>query len=616
MPGLIARSAANRWAALALLFVALVIVDYRWLGLTEIIDQRGGDVMLRAAARDRPASDDVVIIDIDQLSLEKMNEYAGSWPWPRSVHGELVDHIARQKPRVIVFDILFNELDVFRPEQDAMLADAVARQNNVYLAMTLNDNGVGAPADRLPAAVGARSLPGARPDARVPIMLPLVLLPHPEAMRGGLINFNADSDKTGRHFDLYRDRNGWRFPSMPARLAADLGWPRPDGSEAMLNWRSGWTHIPYVDLYLDSQRQNPKRPANELTGKIVIIGTAAPGLQDLRPTPLGASYPGVEVLATGIDNLRAGDWLVETPRGQLAPLAIGLIAAIAFAFARRWNATTIGYALAAVTLVALGVAWLLLGQGRFVPVVAALTWSWGFYITAGGAAYLQERARQERTFGMFKRFLDPNIVAQLVESGEVDHQANAVSREITVLFSDIRGFTSLSETSSPEAVVELLNRYFTAQVEVIFRHGGTLDKFIGDAIMAFWGAPIANPDHASAAVAAAIDMSKALEELRGDLGELGAGLDIGIGLHSGMAVVGFIGSPDRLDYTVIGDTVNLASRIEGLTKGVARVLVSEATRTAAAAAFDFVERGQHKVKGREAPVILYEPIAKSVMKTP
>jgi adenylate cyclase len=610
------RFPGGKWAALAMLFAALIGLDYGWLNLTEIIDQRGGDVMLRAAARNRPVSSDVVIVDIDQKSLEDMNEYAGSWPWPRSVHGELIDYIAKQQPKAIVFDLLFNELDVFRPEQDAALADAVARQRNVYLAMTLNDNGDGAPADRLPPAIEARRLPGAAPDARVPLMLPLVMLPHPDAIRGGLINFNAGSDKTGRHVDLYRDRNGWRFASLPARLAADFGWPRPEGQQAMLNWRSGWTHIPYVELYLDSQRQKPLRPPGELAGKIVIIGTAAPGLQDLRPTPLGASYPGVEVLATGIDNLQNGEWLREVPRARLAPLAVVLAGLIALGFARHWNATYIGLGLAAATVAVLAGAWFALGRGTFVPVSAALTWSWGFYISAGGVAYVQERARQERTFGMFKRFLDPNIVAQLVESGEIDHQANAVSREITVLFSDIRGFTSLSENSSPEAVVALLNRYFTKQVEVIFRHGGTLDKFIGDAIMAFWGAPIANPDHAAAAVAAAIDMSKALEELRGELGELGAGLDIGIGLHSGMAVVGFIGSPERLDYTVIGDTVNLSSRIEGLTKGVARVLVSEATRDAAAARFDFAPRGEHKVKGREAAVRLYEPVEKSAIKLP
>jgi adenylate cyclase len=146
---------------------------------------------------------------------------------------------------------------------------------------------------------------------------------------------------------------------------------------------------------------------------------------------------------------------------------------------------------------------------------------------------------------------------------------------------------------------------------VIFRHGGTLDKFIGDAIMAFWGAPTHYPDHAARAVAAAIDMSAALEELRSELGELGAELDVGVGVHTGRAVVGCIGSTDRLDYTAIGDTVNLASRIEGLTKGISRVLVSEATRDAVGEQFDWKDCGFHRVKGRETEVRLYQPLPKN-----
>ena len=187
------------------------------------------------------------------------------------------------------------------------------------------------------------------------------------------------------------------------------------------------------------------------------------------------------------------------------------------------------------------------------------------------------------------------------------------AREITILFSDIRGFTSLSETRSPEQVVDLLNRYFTRQVEVIFRHGGTLDKFIGDAVMAFWNAPTDTPGHAEKAVAAALEMTRALDDFKRELQDRNEGLgdfDVGIGLHTGPAVVGFLGSDTRMEYTAIGDTVNLGSRIESATKGVARVLVSGATRSACGPGtrFHFVHRGQFHVKGREQPVDLYEPL--------
>ncbi|MCW1429464.1 CHASE2 domain-containing protein [Novosphingobium sp. JCM 18896] len=599
------RLATGRWFLLAMLFALLIVLDYRYLGLSRLADQRGGDVLLKLNTSRRPQSDRVVIIDIDQRSLEMMNDLAGSWPWPRSVHGELIDWVMQQQPRGMAFDILFNEADIYRPEHDAAFADAVARHPNVWLAMTLNADGQGAWVSQMPPAVGAQ--PARKPpvDARVPLMMPLVVAP--EAMRGGLINFTSDSDGVGRHHSLYREQSGWRFPSLAARMLRDLGRPLPPDREVLLNWRSGWKHVSFADVYLDALREHPQRPRDEFKGKLVVVGTAAPGLLDLRLTPLSSTYPGVQILATGLDNLDRGDWLREVPRSSVMPFALALIALVAIGLARNVSANRIGYALLAITVAAIAVGALALANGVFVPAFGPLAFGWTFYFLGSGIAYFEERNQRLRTSGMFKRFLDPRVVTSLIETGEIDHRNSAESREVSVLFSDIRGFTSLSEVSSAEDVVALLNGYFSQQVKVIFRHSGTLDKFIGDAIMAFWGAPVASADHAEQAVAAALDMSAALEALRGQLGALGAELEIGIGIHSGRAVVGFIGSNDRLDYTVIGDTVNLASRIEGLTKGIARVLVSEATREAAGDAFEWRDCGSHKVKGREAPVRLFEP---------
>ena len=342
----------------------------------------------------------------------------------------------------------------------------------------------------------------------------------------------------------------------------------------------------------------------------MIIGTAAPGLMDFRVTPLGSTYPGVEILATAVDNLDQGDWLREVRRTTLLPLALGLIALLVIGFDRNIGAQRLLGVMVALSLSAIAACWFLLNGGTFVPVFGALAFGWAFYLVASGIAYLDERKRRLRTASMFSRFLDARVVAALIEKGEIDYRQQAESCEVSVLFSDIRGFTAMSETAPPEAVVTLLNGYFSRQVGVIFAHSGTLDKFIGDAIMAFWGAPVALEDHARLAVAAALDMASALEEMRAELSGLGDNMEIGIGVHSGRAVAGFIGSDDRLDYTVIGDTVNLASRVEGLTKGIARVLVTEATRNAAGDAFAWRDCGVHKVKGREEGVRLFEPMRK------
>jgi adenylate cyclase len=597
--------------ALAVLFALLALADFLWLDLTRIVDQRGGDVLLALNADRRPVSDQVVIVDIDQKSLEEMNDDAGSWPWPRSVHGELIEYLAARQPKAIAFDILFNEPDVFRPEHDAAFAEAVALHPEVWLAMTLNSDGSGAVVSELPPEVGAKPVGLPRPGARVPIMLPLVVANQPGAMRGGLINFTPDSDGVGRHHTLYGERNGWRFPSLAARISAANKSPLAAGEQVLLNWRSGWKHVSYSALYLDSLREHSQRPPGEFKGKIVVIGTAAPGLMDFRVTPLGSTYPGVEILATALDNLERGDWLREVRRSSMLPLALALIVLLAFGFARQVTPQRLLLALLAVTLSAIGASWLFLVGGTFIPVLGVLVFGWAYFLVASGLAYLDERARRLRTANLFTRFLDARVVAELIDKGEIDFRQQAEAREISVLFSDIRGFTALSEVTAPEAVVAMLNGYFSRQVGVIFAHGGTLDKFIGDAIMAFWGAPAAQADHAARAVTAALAMSAALEELRGQLGAIGAELEIGIGIHSGSAVVGLIGSSDRLDYTAIGDTVNLASRVEGLTKGIARVLVTEATRNAAGEAFAWRDCGVHPVKGRDEGVRLFEPLHKA-----
>ena len=267
----------------------------------------------------------------------------------------------------------------------------------------------------------------------------------------------------------------------------------------------------------------------------------------------------------------------------------------------------IGLALAAASAAMLWSCWLLVGRLVLVPALTPLVAAWGFYAAASLAYYLREREQRRMALAQFSRFTNPHVARQLVERGGID----TGRRDVTLLFSDIRGFTTLSETRKPEEVIALLNRYFSLQVDVVFRHGGSLDKFIGDCIMAIWGAPLDDPDHARHAVACALEMADTLQAFKRELGAEHIDFDVGIGLHSGPAVLGFIGSRKR-EYTAIGDTVNLASRIEGLTKDAKRrILVSKDTMERCAGAFDFVSCGSYHVKGRAQPVELFEPRRKS-----
>jgi adenylate cyclase len=331
-------------------------------------------------------------------------------------------------------------------------------------------------------------------------------------------------------------------------------------------------------------------------------------LHDLRVTPVSGFHPGADILATAIDNLKNGT-AMRAASPVLAPfVALAVMALIYLAFRRGYHSFKVGIGVLAGIGLMLAWSFFAAGSRYLLPMLTPVVLSAGLYFACALYGYLHERRERLKAVDFFSRFVNPHVVKDLLARGGFPKAGQ--SREITILFSDIRGFTTLSERLPPERVVALLNRYFSRQVEVILRHGGCLDKFIGDAIMAFWGAPLDDPDHASHAVMAALEMSEQLEEFKREVGSEGTAFDVGIGLNSGPAVVGLMGSDNKREYTAIGDTVNLGSRIEGLTKGVARILVSEDTMRMCGSAFDFVDRGLYKVKGREKDVRLFEPVRK------
>jgi adenylate cyclase len=604
------------WICVAVMAVALV--DLAWLHVFRFADNTLSDRQLSGRAEKLVADPDIVVIDIDDYSLHAMddehsNVYVGRWPWPRSVYGELIAELEKQGVKAVVFDVEFYERDRVRPEQDEAFNEAIRPTTNTFFAMQWLEKASANDGMIIADYATALALPTqgiADTNAKLPLLLPNVIDKKAWG-RTGSINFNRDDDGVGRRYYLWRNVGGWRIPSLPARVSKSLGYAVPDDESMLLSWLAGGQHphrlVSFFDIYSDLNKEKRERAPLEFKDKIVVIGATASGLQDFRYTPVHPLTPGVEILATAIDNLKRGMILRPAPQYVSYALVVLSLLLLLYALERRWNLVQIFGLLSLGTVVLVGGAYAALSWSILLPVGRPLLFAWTFYFLAALLAYVRELRERTRTEAVLSRVLDPRVAKRLVAEGVKLEDIKSEQRTISVLFSDIRGFTTLSETRPAGEIVALLNRYFSMQAETVFKHGGALDKFIGDAIMAFWGAPTDDARHAEHAVACALDMAANLARFNAEIADSGIAIDIGVGIHTGTAVVGFVGSQRKLEYTAIGDTVNLASRIEGETKGRTRILVTEATRDFCDGAYDFRDFGEVHVKGRAAGVRVFAP---------
>lgn len=572
------------------------------LGLLESLELRTVNHRFEIRGAEKPRFP-IILITADEDSLDNLDL---RWPWPRSVHARLLDSVGKGRPRAVVFDILFPEPTRDRPREDRLLAEAMRRLGKVFLAAVIKEM------ETVSAGVRVRSV---RVDRPIPLL-------REQAAGEGDINVLKGSDGFVREADVVRSHQGQDVPALAKAvydgLAGDLrAVPLPPETRRILiNFRGPRGTFPTFPYY---QAVTGELPSELFQGKIVLVGASAQTLQDLHLAPFttaGNPLPGTEILANVLDNLLAGDplraptnpirwftvgeWYPQNPWYVLPILAIAVLATV---IADRFRplrafllvgAIWVSFGLACLFAFIWGRFWV-----EFVPVSAALAVPYGVTV-------LRNFVHEERVRREMARFFSPEVARQIAHdrSGRV---IGSKRRPITVMFSDIRNFTSISEGLPPEEVVELLREYFNTMVPIVLKHGGTLDKYVGDCIMGLFGAPLPRGDHAACAVRAALEMVARLPELSPKWqARSGRPLQVGVGINTGDAVVGVMGADSRREYSAIGDTVNLASRLGDATKDFQTpIVVSHATVVALGGRFRVRELSDLRVKGRQEAVRVY-----------
>lgn len=617
------------------------------------------DLRLRATLP--PGQDTrVIIVDVDERSLREV----GRWPWRRDQLATLVDTLHRHYGIASIgFDAVFADPDASTWLWQALLDSAPDNAAGAGFRQTLQATRRKLDAEQRfadalaagPSVLGyyfnwhaeqTGSLPPPWFDARSTRIAGLVPnrglgyganLAHLQAVaEGGYYNAIADADGVVRRMPMLMQYGNNYYAGLSlALLRATFDTerrlePTPAGSAPFLLLHSGDFQLPLdraATAYVPYRQQpgigyvsavdvlKKQVPEDLLSGRIVLVGTTAPGMADLRVTPLGELFPGVEIHANLILGMLDGDIRYQPNLARALEiavgLAIGLLLAIAYRITTPIRATLLAGFIAALVIAGNLYAW----QAHWVlplgmPLLLILFLAVGNAGFGFVANYADARAKRKLS-QLFGQYVPPELVEEMNQDPE-RFSMKSEARELTVLFSDIRDFTSISEGLEPLQLSQLLDIYLTHMTRVIYQQRGTVDKYIGDAIMAFWGAPIDNPRHADDGLRTALAMRGALQQVNAELALQGwAPLHIGIGLNSGLMTVGNLGSRYRVAYTVVADAVNLASRLEGATKqyGV-DILVGEDTAHATTG-ITFLEVDRIRVKGKRHPVTIYWPVGEA-----
>jgi adenylate cyclase len=600
-------------AALAIFLLAVLTYTTGTGGTFHYIENPLRDALGSKSVMQREPDTKIKIIKIDSKSLEAI----GQFPWDRSVYAKLIDKLEQGKAKAIGLDVMIPEPSK-DPKQDQALAEAMAKYKNIVLPVNFN----------FPAKQKANDM--LEYDR---IEVPTAAINAPQSQLAHVNVFPDNDDKVRRLIVGLPEKNGKVVEAFSVKLANfaldDEQKVRWDENER--KWYRGSEVIPVnarnqvITQYYTSPRQekdlktgydsfsfsdvlNDKVDARLFENDIVLIGPFTTGLQDEYMTPMSRAIKmfGVEIHANMVQSILENKFWSELAK----PYGIVILALVvllgAYLFERFKGKTSLFMFLGLMVLYM--IVFIVANEAlhTYIPIFYPLLAIILMYVWSIVSHYMAERRERSRVTGIFGRFVPKAVVDQMLATGE-EVKLGGERMDISLIFVDIRGFTTLSEKLEPEQVIQFLNEYLDVCTKAIFKFNGTLDKFIGDGVMAIFGAPIRYDNHAEMAVRAALEMKKQTAMLEARLMEkLGFTVRFGVGINCGPAIVGNIGSEElRLDYTAIGDTVNLTARLESNAKP-GEILISDNIYERVSHLFEIESMGEIKVKGKELPVTIYQ----------